>query len=111
MFHFVNGCEFDEPRMVDFSAAKLPDVSVRWSPRGGVGLDYQALYRGLYEFLREPPERSRVSQATRYLRKLEMCYHPSNHLQRDRIRWTRMWLDAVEDPLDSDDETVKGSDD
>jgi hypothetical protein len=47
----------------------------------------------------------------RYLRVLKRCYWPGNSLQRDRIRWTQAWLDALEDPEDSGAETVVGEDD
>ncbi len=93
-----------------FGEFPRPDVSVRWTPPGKPSLRYQLLYRGVYEYLREPPAQRYVPQAVRYLRQLKKCYHPSNTLQRDRILWTRAWLDAVEDPSDSDDETVFGGD-
>ncbi len=95
---------------IQFGERPVPDVSVRWTPPG-IHLRYQKLYRGVCEYLREPPERGHVSSAVRYLRRLEACYHPSNTLQRDRILWTQAWLDAVPDPLDSDDETVVGDGD
>ncbi len=47
----------------------------------------------------------------RYLRALKKCYWPQwpdNSLQRDRIRWTQAWLDALDDPEDSEAETVVG---
>ncbi len=56
----------------------------------------------------------------RYLRALKKCYWPQwpdNALQRDRIRWTQAWLDALDDPAwldalddpeDSEVETVVG---
>lgn len=95
---------------INFGERPVPDVSVRWTPPG-MHLRYQKLYRGVCEYLREPPEFRRVASAVRYLRRLKACYHPSNTLQRDRILWTRAWLDEVPDPLDSDDETVVGDDD
>jgi hypothetical protein len=94
----------------DFGIRSVPDISVNWSPPVP-HLRYQRLYQGVFEYLREPPVRTHVPSAVRYLRRLEACFHPSNTLQRDRILWTRAWLDAVEDPLDSDDETVAGEDD
>jgi len=95
---------------LEFMEVPVPDVSVRWTPPV-THLRYQRLYRGVCEYLREPPERRHVPLAVRYLRRLKACYHPSNTLQWDRIQWTRAWLDAVDDPLDSDDETVIAEDD
>jgi hypothetical protein len=84
-----------------------PDVPVHWHPPQRF-LHYQELYRGIYEYLREPPQRRHVSRAVRYLRALKACYHPTNTLQGHRILWTQAWLDAVDDPEDSDAETVFG---
>jgi hypothetical protein len=39
---------------------------------------------------------------------LKRCYWPGNSLQRDRILWTQAWLDALDDPEDSEAETVVG---
>lgn len=89
----------------------MTDLNPNWTPPGKPGLRYQALYRGVYEYLREPPVMARVPDAVRYLRQLRKCYHPSNALQRDRIAWTLAWLDAVAVPDDSDDETVIGDGD
>lgn len=86
------------------------DVPVNWRPPKS-DLHYPALYRGLYEYLREPPDRRYFSRAVRYLRALKKCYHPENTLQRDRIWWTRAWLDALDDPDDSEADTVVGEDD
>jgi hypothetical protein len=85
-------------------------IPVAWKPPQRF-LHYEALYRGLYEHLREPPDRSQVSHTVRYLRKLKKCYHHSNILQLHRILWTQAWLDAVEDPDDSEAETVVAEND
>jgi hypothetical protein len=82
-----------------------PDIPVRWRPPQGY-LHYQALYRGLHEFLRLPPVYTKLPNAVRYLRKLRACYHPSNTLQKHRILWTQAWIEALADPDDSDAETV-----
>ena len=86
------------------------DVPVRWRPPQ-TSLHYPELYRGVYEFLREPPDRRHVSRAVRYIWALKKCYHPANTLQRDRILWTRAWLDALDDPDDSEADTVDGEGD
>lgn len=88
-----------------------PDLRPNWIPPGKPSLLYQDLYRGLYEYLLQPPTMARMPAAERYLRQLKRCYHPSNTLQRDRITWTRAWLDAVSYADDSDDDTVVGQDD
>jgi hypothetical protein len=86
-------------------------ITVNWRPPD-TSLHYQALYRGIYEFLREPPHFRHVSRAVRYLRMLKSPanYHPSNTLQRHRILWTQAWLDAIISTTDgsenSDAETV-----
>lgn len=90
--------------------SQLPPMFVSWKPPQRF-LHYEALYRGLYEFLREPPDYSQLSRAVRYLHRLKACYHPSNVLQFHRILWVQAWLDAIPDPLDSDlsdAETVVG---
>jgi hypothetical protein len=87
---------------------------VNWSPQD-TSLHYRALYRGIYEYLREPPHFRHVSRAVRYLRRLKSPanYHPSNTLQRHRILWTQAWLDAftTDGSENSDAETVMGDDD
>jgi hypothetical protein len=82
---------------------------VNWRPPQRF-LHYAELYRGIYEFLREPPDQRHVSRVVRYLRALKACYHSSNTLQWHRILWTQAWLDALEDPENSDAETVVGED-
>ena len=84
-----------------------PDVPVRWRPPH-MFLHYQELYRSIYDFLREPPQYRHFSRAVRYLRALKACYHPTNTLQWHRILWARAWLDALDDPDNSDAETVLG---
>jgi len=92
-------------------ATRLPtNVPVHWRPPQ-TDLHYPELYVGIYDYLRRPPDRRMVSRAVRYLRALKKCYHPINTLQRDRIRWTQAWLDALEDPENSEAETVLGVDD
>ncbi len=81
------------------------DVQVNWRPPQTY-LHYPALYRGVYEFLREPPDRRHFLRTWRYLRALKKCYHPDNILQRHRILWTQAWLDQLDDPEDSGAETV-----
>ncbi len=51
-----------------------------------------------------------MSRVVRYLRALKACYHSCNTLQWHRILWTQAWLDALEDPENSDAETVVGED-
>jgi hypothetical protein len=95
---------------------RLPDIQVTWSPPGKTFLRYQALYRGIYEYLREAPESSHRSKALRYLCSLKACYNPTPYksyyetLQWHRILWTEAWLDSLED-VDSDAETVVGDND
>lgn len=69
-------------------------------------LHYQALYAGVYEFLRSPPDLAYWTRAARYLKALRKCFHPQNELQGDRIRWTQAWINALDDPECSDAETV-----
>lgn len=88
----------------------LPPLTVAWKPPTQRFLHYDALYRGVHEFLREPPDYAKFSRAVRYLRQLKACYHPSNTLQYHRILWTQAWLDALDDPDDSEAETVAGTD-
>ena len=90
----------------DFPYSPAPPLAPNWKPPTQRFLHYDALYRGLCEFLREPPDRSLLPRAVRYLRRLRACYHPSNTLQHHRIVWVQAWLDALEDPDNSDAETV-----
>lgn len=83
------------------------DVRVNWRP-ASMDLHYPALYCGVYEFLREPPDRRYFARAVRYVRALKKCCYAGNTLQLDRIRWTQAWLDALADPADSGDETEVG---
>ena len=83
------------------------DIQVNWKP-ASKHLHYQELYRGVYEFLREPPTRRHFARAVRYIRALKKCYHPGNVLQYHRIQWTQAWLDALDDPADSGDDTDVG---
>jgi hypothetical protein len=92
--------------------SRLPDIQVTWKPPGKPFLCYQALYRGIYEYLRETPDHSHHSQALVYLRSLKACYTPTmgETLQLHRIMWTEAWLDDLGEP-DSDAETVVGEGD
>jgi hypothetical protein len=89
---------------------QLPDIQVTWRPAQRF-LHYQALYRGVYEYLRSPPDIIHFSRAVRYLRVLQACYHPSNTLQQHRILWTQSWLDELDYPENSDAETVVSPED
>jgi hypothetical protein len=88
---------------------ELRPVAVNWRPVER-DLHYHALYHGVCEYLREQPNWRFLSRAVRYLRVLKKCYWPGNSLQRDRIRWTQAWLDALDDPEDSGAETVVSED-
>ena len=105
-----------EPRYLDVFHFRLHvhprtqrDVRVNWRPPSR-SLHYNTLYGGIYEFLREPPSRLFFSRAVRYIRALKKCYHPENTLQLHRILWTQAWLDALDDPEDSGDDTEVGED-
>ena len=106
---------FVMPRMMHFDSLYFirnepRPVPVNWRPVQR-DLHYHSLYQGVCEYLREQPNWRFFSRAVRYLRVLKRCYWPGNSLQRDRIRWTQAWLDALEDPEDSGAETVVGEDD
>jgi hypothetical protein len=68
-------------------------------------LHYQALYRGIHGYLRDPPSHAFHSPALLYLQSLQASYHPSNLLQLHRILWVQAWLSALGEP-DSDADTV-----
>ena len=74
-------------------------VEVTWLPPHE-DLHYQALYRGLWDYMRAPPSEANKGRALQYLGDLLSGYSPHNWLQRDRIRWTRAWLRE----LDGEDE-------
>lgn len=90
-------------------------VEVSWRPRvswrpQAAGLHYQALYRGVYEWLRAPPRAELRGRAEEYLVALGDGTY-GGQLQRDRIRWTQEWLRELEDEQYwSDSETVAHDD-
>ena len=73
-----------------------------------IHLHYQALYHGIYEWLRAPPSYIYHDRATEYLADLVACYDPINVLQYHRIQWTSAWLRVLllQDGHDSDADTV-----
>ncbi len=82
---------------------------VEWRPPMMPRLHYEALYRGLPEYVRLAPSVLLRADAVTYLKDL----HPWdawqwNPLQRDRIMWVRMWIAACNDDDEnaSDAETV-----
>ena len=66
---------------------------VTWVPPNA-RLHYAELYQGLWEFLRMPPRRESEARAREYLKVL-LKYPEYSHLQPDRIRWVRSWLEAL----------------
>lgn len=86
----------------------LPPLVVTWRP-AETYLHYQELYRGIYEYLRAPPDNAYHSSALLYLQYLRQSYHPGNGmcLQLHRIRWVEAWLMDLDEP-DSDTDTVVG---
>jgi hypothetical protein len=85
---------------------RQPDITPNWKPQARY-MHYQELYRGVYEYLREPPSHAHHSDALLYLQRLQACHHHSNALHTHRIRWAQAWLDALGEP-DSDADTVVG---
>lgn len=90
----------------------LPDIQVTWWPPAKTFLRYQQLYRGICEFLREPPNMHYRLRALEYLRALRRGFNPvyGSPLQVHRIMWTEAWLDELAD-LNSDADTVVGEED
>lgn len=80
------------------------EITPDWRPPAR-RLHYQALYRGIHGYLRDPPSHAFHSPALLYLQSLQASYHPSNLLQLHRILWVQAWLSALGEP-DSDAETV-----
>jgi len=68
-------------------------VEVNWLPPDR-DLHYNMLYCGIWEYLREPPNAAYFKKAKDYLATLMQCPN-AGRLQRDRIRWTRAWIDAL----------------
>ena len=103
---------FGVPKIIMNNELSLPT----WLPPQ-THLHYQALYRGIYEYLRAPPSPVYHERANAYLVDLIANYHrPSisqaHPLQYHRILWTRAWLHALQQDLlvdyQSDAETVVG---
>lgn len=67
---------------------------VSWWPKNR-SLHYPKLYRGIYEYLREPPEIKHLDRAKKYLS--ELLDYPYAPMQRDRIAWTEEWIANVPD--------------
>jgi hypothetical protein len=66
---------------------------VNWRP-DNVGLHYHLLYISIWEYLREPPNVAHLKEAKGYLATL--MENPNTlPLQRDRIRWTRAWIEGL----------------
>jgi hypothetical protein len=82
----------------------MTEITPAWRPPAR-RLHYQALYRGIHDYLLVPPSHAFHSPALLYLQSLQASYHPSNLLQHHRIHWVQAWLSALGEP-DSDAETV-----
>jgi len=68
-------------------------AEVSWRP-DDVGLHYHTLYISIWEYLLQPPSRARLQEAKAYLASL-MEFPNAGVLQRDRIRWTRAWIECL----------------
>jgi hypothetical protein len=85
------------------------DLKPTWLPPQR-RLHYQALYWGIWDFLRESPTQEFKSNAQEYLVELGDGRY-GGQLQRDRIVWTREWLKELEvQDQESDAETDIGVD-
>lgn len=87
-------------------------VEVTWRPPQR-HLHYDALYRGIFEFLRAPPNNRYREAALRYLSVLRDNTTPQlrpdiAEMQAHRVQWTLAWFQALPDDSDecSDAETV-----
>ena len=69
-------------------------VFVAWRPTD-VSLHYTDLYAGIYEYLREEPQRDYLPRAQAYLN--DLLEYPISRLQRDRIRWVREWIRCLDE--------------
>ena len=67
---------------------------VSWYPKDPL-LHYPQLFRGIYEFVRQPPDIEYLDRAEQYLSLLLLC--PDAPMQRDRIAWVRDWIAHVHD--------------
>ena len=73
-----------------------PPVQVTWRPPQTY-LHYDQLYRGIYEYLRAPPDHQHRAVALHYLHELRASRSNDNYLQDHRIRWVEEWLKALPD--------------
>jgi hypothetical protein len=90
-------------------------VECTWRPPQTF-LHYNALYAGIYEYLRAPPDHNYKGRALRYLEGIrESNMHPystnPHYIQNHRILWIQEWLKALPNDQDecSDAETVTHS--
>jgi len=65
------------------------NVIPNWRPASTL-LHYNALYMGVYEFLREYPNLDHEGFIRDYLADLEK--YPNSPMQQHRILWTKEWL-------------------
>ena len=63
---------------------------VSWRPPQ-THLHYNELYRGVWEYLREPPRRDFEAKARKYLLQLRR----TTSLERDRIEWVNEWINQL----------------
>jgi hypothetical protein len=68
-------------------------AEVSWRP-DDVRLHYHMLYISIWEYLRRPPSAAHLKDARVYLAAL-MQFPNAGPLQRDRIRWTRAWIESL----------------
>jgi hypothetical protein len=82
-----------------------PPPEVTWRPPQ-TRLHYNALYYGIYEYLRAPPDAAFLANAQAYLaslirsRGMLLRIDGEYVLQCDRILWVQEWIKAV--PFDTD---------
>jgi hypothetical protein len=87
-------------------------VEVSWRPPQ-THLHYNALYCGIYEYLRAPPDPDRRAEAVAYLMDLQenSIRYPlipqMRVLQEHRILWVLEWLGAMPEDCASDADTVE----
>ena len=105
-WHTVAQLEMDWHTVAQLEMARpcMAQLTPTWRPPARF-LHYQALYRGIYDYLRAPPSHAFHSPALLYLQDLQASYHPMNILQAHRILWVQAWLSALGEP-DSDAETI-----